>query len=175
VSIKPPSDLLLDVARAADPVTSAAAAERLAKIAAEGGESDPAFTEIMNEVATPPAARPADSVAQIAVVPVQMRSSNPPIDAEKKAYQGFEALLLQNMVATMLPQSSDLFGEGSAGAIWRSMLAEVLAADLAKKIDLGIAPKYLRNGHHTPKHEPASTGSVETAVNEIRNIVQKHT
>ncbi|MGB8279258.1 MAG: rod-binding protein [Methylovirgula sp.] len=172
MSIKPPSDLLVDVARAADPATSAAAAERLAKIAADGGKSDPAFSEVLSEVGAPPPS-PVNSAAQVAVAAVPQRFSSPPIDADKKAYQGLEALLLQNVVKTMLPESSDIFGEGTAGAIWRSMLAEELGTDLAKKIDLGIAPKYLRVGHHAVKH--ASGGGVEPAVNESSHVVLKHT
>ncbi len=175
MSIKPPSDLLLDVVRAADPATSAAAAERLAKIAADAGKSDPAFSEVLNEVGAPPPS-PVNSAAQVAVAPAMpQRFSSPPIDADKKAYQGLEALLLQNLVATMLPEGSEIFGEGSAGMIWRSMLAEQLGTDLAKKIDLGITPKYLRVGHHAVKHASAGGGSVERAVNEIGHVVLKHT
>lgn len=145
MSIKPPSDLLLDVARAADPATSAAAAERLSKIAGQSGKDDPAFSQVLADVGPPPA-KPVRETEAALVSPVMPRVSAP-VDPDKKAYQGLEALLLQNVVATMLPDSSDIFGEGSAGAIWRSMLAEQLGSELAKEIDLGIAPKYLKSGH----------------------------
>lgn len=176
MSIKPPSDLLLDVARAADPTTSAAAAERLAKIASQGGKDDPAFSEVLSEIGPPPA-KPAREMEQAVISPVMPRFETP-VDPAKKAYQGLEALLLQNVVATMLPDSSEIFGEGSAGAIWRSMLAEELGADLAKKIDLGITPKYLRasyHGKHDGKHDVASSSPVEAAVANSARSVSKHT
>lgn len=156
MSIKPPSDLLLDVVRAADPATSAAATERLAKITASGGTSAPAFTAILNEVGTP-SAYPMNPPGQSTPAPPS-RFSKPPVGANEKAYQGLEALLLQNLVETMLPVDSDLFGGEEAGTIWRSMLAEQLGTSLSKKIDLGIAPKYLHLGHR-PQQLDASSGA----------------
>ncbi len=132
VSIKPPSDIVLDVARAADPASSAAATERLAKIAGDSGKSDPAFADVMAEVETaPPVAMAANAGAPIPVhagAPLlrQPQFSDAPVDAETKVYQGFQAVLLQNVLSMMLPESSDFFGEGSAGEIWRSMLAEAI-------------------------------------------------
>jgi flagellar protein FlgJ len=154
LSIKPTSDLLLDVARAADPATSAAAAERLAKIAGQAGKDDPAFSQVLADVGPPPA-KPARETEPALPSSVAPRMSGP-VDPAKKAYQGFEALLLQNLVSTMLPKDSDLFGEGSAGEIWRSMLAEQLGTELSKDIDLGIAPKSLRLGSHGSKTASAS-------------------
>lgn len=142
MSIKPPSDLLLDVARAADPATSTAAAERLARIAGQSGKDDPAFSQVLADVGPPPA-KPVRETESVLFSPVAPRMSAP-VDPAKKAYEGFQALLLQNLVSTMLPEGSDLFGEGSAGEIWRSMLAEQLGTELSKEIDLGIAPKYLK-------------------------------
>jgi flagellar protein FlgJ len=154
LSIKPTSDLLLDVARAADPTTSAAAAERLAKIAGQGGKDDPAFSQVLADVGPPPA-KPVRQTDAALFSPAAPRMEAP-VDPAKKAYEGFEALLLQNLVKTMLPQGSELFGEGSAGEIWRSMLAEQLGTELSKDIDLGIAPKSLKlhkHGQKTASHQ----------------------
>jgi hypothetical protein len=163
VSIKPPSDIVLDVAKAADPASSAAATERLARIGGDSGKSDPAFADVMSEVETaPPVAMEANAGAPIPVhtgsAPLlrQPQFSEAPVDAETKAYQGFQAVLLQNVLSMMLPESSDFFGEGSAGEIWRSMLAEQLGNALSKKMDLGIMPRYLHDAHHHEmKHDPA--------------------
>lgn len=171
MSIKPPSDLLLDVVRAADPATSAAAAERLAKIAASGGKSDPAFSEVLNEVAAP-SAHPTNPPGQSVAAPPS-RFSGAPVDANKKAYQGLEALLLQNLVETMMPDGSDLFGQGEAGTVWRSMLAEQLGTSLSKKVDLGIAPKYLHLGHAARTLAP--DGGVGPTLDEIPHAVTKRT
>ncbi len=172
MSIKPPSDLLLDVARAADPSTAAAAAARLAKAAAESGGSDVGFSEILNGVGAPPPS-PLSAAGQVAGAAVVPRRSAP-IDAGTKAYQGLEALLLQNLVETMLPESSDLFGEGSAGMMWRSMLARELGTDLAKKVDLGIEPKYLRASHGSPAHHSKSAYAADSPVGGIGHATSKH-
>ncbi len=56
------------------------------------------------------------------------------------SYQKFEAMVLQNFVQSMLPkESATFFGEGTAGEIWKSMMAEQLAAMLAEGGGIGIA------------------------------------
>lgn len=170
MSIKPPSDLLLDVARAADPSTSAAAVARLSKIAAGGGKSDIGFSEVLNGVEAP---LPSSVTQRTGMAMPYLHSA--PINANKKAYQGLESLLLQNLVETMLPESSDLFGEGGAGMIWRSMLAQELGTDLAKKIDLGIQPKYLRASHGPATNNVKTSDAAGVPVSEIRHVVPKHT
>lgn len=169
MSIKPPSDLLLDVARAADPAAAAAAAERLGKIGARGGNMDVGFSEILDGVSTPPPST-ADLAAGTRVTP----RPSAPVDANKKAYQGLEGLLLQNLVETMLPNNSEIFGEGSAGMIWRSMLAQELGADLAKKVDLGIEPRYLRSGHGAASHRAKTAEMAEPPIGEIGHVTSKH-
>ena len=172
MSIKPPSDLLLDVVRAADPATSAAATERLAKIAANGGKSDVAFSEIMSGVGTTPSAHPMNPTGLSTQAPPS-RFSKPPVDANKKAYQGLEALLLQKLVETMLPEDNDLFGGEGAGTIWRSMLADQLGTSLSKKVNLDIAPKYLHLGHHA--RQLAADGGAAPPLDEILHVVPKQT
>ena len=54
--------------------------------------------------------------------------------------QEFEAFALRNFVESMLPdEKSTFFGSGTAGSIWRSMLAEHLGASLAENGGIGIA------------------------------------
>jgi hypothetical protein len=173
VSIRPPSDIVLDVANAADPASSAAATERLAKAAGDTSKSDSDFSNVMAEVEQePPVAMAANAGAPVPIplaVPAHVtasplltqphfseasQASAAPGSADAKVYQGFQAVLLQNVLSMMLPESSDFFGEGSAGEIWRSMLAEQLGDSLSKKMDLGIMPRYLRNAqHHETKHD----------------------
>ncbi len=62
-----------------------------------------------------------------------------PVDARTKAYKGLEQLVLQRLVETMLPKDADdMFGHGTAGGVWRSMLAEQLAKQIGKSVDLGL-------------------------------------
>jgi Rod binding domain-containing protein len=60
--------------------------------------------------------------------------------AKNGVYVEFEALLLQNMVESMMPEDAQaVFGSGTAGKIWKSMLAENIAAEIARSGTLGIA------------------------------------
>ncbi|MBP0616654.1 rod-binding protein [Jiella mangrovi] len=52
----------------------------------------------------------------------------------------FEGFVLRSFVESMLPSdASEFFGKGTAGAIWRSMLAEEIGAEMAKGGGIGIA------------------------------------
>jgi len=53
--------------------------------------------------------------------------------------QEFEAFVLQSFVEALLPQTDAFFGTGTAGAFWRSMLAEHVARELARGGGVGIA------------------------------------
>ncbi len=61
------------------------------------------------------------------------------------AYQQFEAGILRNFVEEMLPKSSGtLYGEGTAGNVWRSMQADFMSQQLAKSGGIGIASTLAR-------------------------------
>ncbi|MEO9786553.1 MAG: rod-binding protein [Aurantimonas coralicida] len=52
----------------------------------------------------------------------------------------FEGFVLRNFVESMLPtEASNYFGEGTAGEVWRSMMAEEIGNELAKNGGIGIA------------------------------------
>lgn len=52
----------------------------------------------------------------------------------------FEGFVLRSFVEEMLPsESSGYFGTGTAGSIWRSMLAEQIGNELAESGGIGIA------------------------------------
>ena len=52
----------------------------------------------------------------------------------------FESFVLGNFVETMLPKDDHgLFGGGTAGNMWRSMLAERIGEELARSGGVGIA------------------------------------
>jgi hypothetical protein len=66
----------------------------------------------------------------------------PLLDARTKAYKGLEQLVLKNLVENMIPKDSvSFFGTGTAGDIWRSFLADQLATQVGKTVDLGIVHK----------------------------------
>jgi flagellar protein FlgJ len=139
-------DIIMGVARAADAAKQREAAARLERLSRQAGA-------VADAGAPPPAAPQVPSAddwsAQVRVA--EARASRPstsaslsrPMDrsaAPADAYVQFEALLLQNMVETMLPKDSEaMFGSGTAGMVWKSMLAEKIAAEIARTGTLGIA------------------------------------
>jgi flagellar protein FlgJ len=63
----------------------------------------------------------------------------------KDAGQQFEALYLRQMLEEMMPKdSAALFGEGTAGSVWRSMLADSMATTLSKTGTIGIAQMIIK-------------------------------
>lgn len=64
------------------------------------------------------------------------KAANP----KEKAYEQFEASVLRNFVEEMLPKSTEnVYGEGTAGNVWRSMQADFMSQELAKSGGIGIA------------------------------------
>ncbi|MEW6438222.1 MAG: rod-binding protein [Pseudomonadota bacterium] len=147
MSIKPPSDILLDVARAADPAKSSAATERLTRLGANVGVDDAQFGDVLSHVDIPraPNAAPLPAIAEPRFANVQPEKAKDA--AETKAYQGIAALLLENLVENMLPDSDEFFGAQAGAGIWRSMLAQELGTNLSKSVDLGIGPKHVKSSH----------------------------
>ena len=144
--VTPTSDVVLDVLDAADPVAQRAATAKLDALKSSGAD----FAATMDSEATKAAASDQSAAkvgeAQSGVV------NGPPVQVIKKpgpdeVYRKFEAFILQTFVETMLPkESEEVFGKGTAGGVWKSMLAEQLGAQLAKGKGIGIA-KQLASAH----------------------------
>lgn len=131
MSISPPSDIVLDVARAADPARLQAGLRKL-------GESSGATFELSLASSAPP---PSGS-ASLGALQERMRPVDPGQGhaSRGETYQGLEAFLLQTMIGAMFPQKADQsFGKGLAGDVFKSMLAEQLGTSVAKSGGLGIA------------------------------------
>jgi hypothetical protein len=87
--------------------------------------------------------------------PVGATTETPAADARqskvKDVGQQFEALYLRQMLEEWMPKDSeDLFGKGTAGSVWRSMLADHMATTLSKSGTMGIAQMIT-------KHEPGGS------------------
>jgi hypothetical protein len=134
-------DLVLDVLEAADPVTQRAATAKLDALKSSNAD----FAATMDaEAGKAEAATAGQSAAQVSEAqsgavngaPVQVIKA----PASGDVYRKFEAFILQTFVETMLPkESEELFGKGTAGSVWKSMLAEQLGNQLAKGKGIGIA------------------------------------
>ena len=60
--------------------------------------------------------------------------------AELKPLQRFESFVLRSFVENMMPKdNTSFFGSGTAGEIWKSMLAEKIGDEMAAGGGIGIA------------------------------------
>jgi peptidoglycan hydrolase FlgJ len=111
VSINPISDIVLDVARATDPVKSRMAAEKLFPGSSANQVTLSGFGHALTS---------ANAMLQVSRngYPGDGRGSSgilPRVDARSKAYKGLEQLVLKNLVENMLPKDSGVvFGNGTA-------------------------------------------------------------
>jgi Rod binding domain-containing protein len=152
LSISPPSDIIVDVASAADPQAYRAAVEKLAR-ASESSNAAAEFASVAAAVAAPPDAGAPSASKPVAGAPSAAPSTSdlpatklPAKTPIPNAYTQFEAFFLQTFVESMLPKDANaLFGSGMAGNIWKSMLAQHLADELAQSAAFGIAKKLAEN------------------------------
>jgi hypothetical protein len=160
LAISPPSDIVLDVVRAADPLQARAAADRLGRLAvAESGETE-SFGEVLDTIQPEPLdPLPFDAGGTLTRLRNQdLLSTAPPLggDPAVEPYRRFEAFVLQSFIETMLPsQAESVFGAGNTGAIWKSLLAEKLADQFARAGGIGIAEQLAAQRH--PATPPAGT------------------
>lgn len=80
---------------------------------------------------------------------------NQAANPKEKAYQQFEASVLRNFVEEMLPKTAEnVYGEGTAGNIWRSMQADFMSQELAKSGGIGIAATLARLDEARARSQP---------------------
>jgi peptidoglycan hydrolase FlgJ len=128
MAISPASDIILDVAQAADPQKALATTRALASAS---GRLAPDFAATLNSF-------PANSSAGESYKAPALFAPRPETP-ERKAALGLESLLLKNFVDQMLPKdAADVFGSGVAGDVWKSMLSEKIADQIAKSGALKI-------------------------------------
>jgi len=134
MAISPPSDLVLDVVRAADPAQVQEAQSRLkanraafqATSLAENGSGFASAVSVLNQ---------ADNTSGLGNIANRVEQKKIP-----ETYRKFEAMVLQNFVKSMLPtESEEVYGKGTAGDIWKSMMAEQIGNVMAKGDGIGIA------------------------------------
>ncbi|MDD9330386.1 MAG: rod-binding protein, partial [Bartonella sp.] len=142
MAIQPPSDIVLDVARAADPLEYRASVERLyslqkfARVQATEREGS-SFADLAQ---TTSASGVRDDLVSDGFV--QQAHIRPQSVQSKEAavFRNFEAFVLQTFVESMFATDiQSIFGKGQAGQIWKSMMAEQLAKEFAVSGGIGIA------------------------------------
>lgn len=138
MSIQPISDIILDVAMAADPAKVSAAKQRLSELG--GTSASGSFGEVLSaqtgETSTrwSPLAEARFFSAPTGVAIKEKASMD-------QARRGLETLVAKMLVESMLPkEGGTFFGKDNAGGVWRSMLADKIAAEMTKGKGLGILP-----------------------------------
>ncbi len=139
MAITPPSDIVLDVARAADPERYRAALDRLTNLRAS----------VAAEAPRPPATPERPVVDAAAAADAGSVRPGAPVRDRRRldAFGQFEAFVLQSFVQSMLPKNAtNVYGRGTAGEVWRSMLAEKIGEELARSGQVGIAQRLGASG-----------------------------
>ncbi|MFB9950194.1 rod-binding protein [Rhizobium puerariae] len=157
MAISPPSDLVLDVVRAADPaaVQEAQAKLKASKAAfaatslAETGKGFGAAMGVLDTSATKAGLGNPEASKKLAEMPDE--------------YRKFEASVLSTFVNSMLPkETEDVYGKGSAGEFWKSMMAEKIADEMSEKGGIGIAEQMYSQALARAERQ----GSVNTTTDE---------
>lgn len=160
MAINPPSDIVFDVARAADPARYQNAVEKLAKTHA-GGEAA-AFSEVLSSVDKPAQAQGVrfDRHSALADMRSGESAEKSATSAAKKTYRDFESFFLQSLFQLMLPQDgSSIYGKGTAGEFWKSLFAENLGKELADAGGIGVADQLLASRSQASRRVAEVEGS----------------
>jgi Rod binding domain-containing protein len=146
----------MEVARAADPNRAAAVVDKLNALARQGGAPPQDFATALN-------------AAQGSAPP---GGSAPPPTANsraRKAETQLESVVLSQFIGEMLPKDAPgAFGEGYAGDMWRSMLAERVADKIAASGRLGIAQRLFAS-------HPVASGGPLFSAQRSRGLTQAET
>ena len=155
MAIKPSSDIVLEVLKAADPLRAQAATQRLSVLGAGSVEAADDFTKVLDATTQPPPAERADIAANASNMRDRLAGLSLEAAKDDKAARTqveFEASILKTFVDAILPKDeTDVYGQGSAGDIWKSMLADQIAKQIARSGAFGIS-KQLFATHPLPGH-----------------------
>jgi flagellar protein FlgJ len=138
MAFNPRTDVVMEVLSAADPSRASLAAQRLSALAGPNAPGTD-FSADLDRAASPATAGlvPLENAAD-----ARSRLANMPGGPDKlgEAKTQFEAMMLSSFVGELLPKdASNVFGQGTAGDMWRSMLAEQVSLQIAKSGKLGLA------------------------------------
>lgn len=139
MTITSTTDIVMGVARAADPARHEAAVERLRRLGSDPVGDVAVFNPVKSTAqppSSPPPAQP-PAVQSATAMPRALMAKSAP-----DAFRKLEAFVLQTFVQAMLPKNAtNTFGKGAAGDVWKSMLAEKLGAQLAGSDQIGLASR----------------------------------
>ena len=163
MAFNPRTDVVLEVASAADPSRATLAAQRLNALAGPNAPTADFAADLdraagPGSAATAPLTNAADARSRLA------EAQGGP-DKLHQAKTQFEAMMLNSFVSELLPKDTgEVFGQGMAGDMWRSMLAEQVSTQIAKSGKLGLARRLFAT-HEVGSH-PGRIGEAAKTVGE---------
>ena len=146
MAISPPSDIVLDVARAVEPDALEAARAKLASRAgmAPGALGAAAVSQPF-------------SLGDMRNSAMARRATQ--TDATPESYRKFEGMVLATFVQSMLPKQADaVYGEGMSGDMWKSLLSQELGTVMADRGGIGIADSLLKDHYQDGDTKVALSG-----------------
>jgi flagellar protein FlgJ len=161
MAFNPRTDVVLEVASAADPSRATLAAQRLNALAGSNAPTADFAANLDRAAAagsatTAPLANAADARSRLA------EAQGGP-DKTREAKTQFEAMMLNSFVSELLPKDTgEVFGQGMAGDMWRSMLAEQVSTQIAKSGKLGLARRLFAT--HEVASRPGRIGEAAKTV-----------
>jgi peptidoglycan hydrolase FlgJ len=161
MAFNPRTDVVLEVASAADPSRATLAAQRLGALAGSNA-STANFVSSLNQVAGAANSTSA-SLTGLADARPRLAEAQGGADKTRQAKTQFEAMMLNSFVSELLPKDTgEVFGQGTAGDMWRSMLAEQVSTQIAKSGKLGLARRLFAT-HEVGTH-PGGIGEAARTV-----------
>ncbi|MEK4035346.1 rod-binding protein [Methylocystis sp. IM3] len=131
MSIFPATDIVSDVARAADPGKSRLAMKRLEEIGGEKAQGTGNSFVVATRAPPPPSATPPTTIIDSGVPNVARSDTLSPT-------QKFEAFLLQSWLENVMPRGDGVYGAQAGADIWRSMMADQISSQLARADVMGL-------------------------------------
>jgi flagellar protein FlgJ len=169
MAFNPSTDVVLEVLNAADPTRASLAAQRLNALAssnAPGADFSTDLDKATSQAASIPfpVESGADARSRLAEMP-----GGP--DKLNNAKTQFEAMMLSSFVGELLPKdASNVFGQGTAGDMWRSMLAEQVSLQIAKSGKLGLARRLFATHELQPGDSSAHPGQAAKAAGDAAEM-----
>jgi Rod binding domain-containing protein len=161
MAFNPRTDVVLEVAGAADPSRASLAAQRLNALA--GSNAPPADFAADLDRAAGSASAPTAPLANAADARSRLTEAPRGPDKLSQAKTQFEAMMLNSFVGELLPkETGEVFGQGMAGDMWRSMLAEQVSMQIAKSGKLGLARRLFAT--HEVAGRSAQVGEAAKAI-----------
>ena len=139
MTVKPISDIVLDVARAADPARVSAAVRSLDANVSDFSSS---LTAADTARLTGGSLNMSSSAPSLLTTAGLINRSSSAATPTAASFHKLEAFFLQTVLQDIMPNNADsVFGTGTAGNAWRSMLAEHVANKIADSGAIGIAKR----------------------------------